>query len=223
MANDPLGTYADAIASIESGGRYNLVGPRDARYGRALGRYQVMEGNLPDWLREAGLPSMTAEQFLASPESQDTVFRHRFGQYVDRYGPEGAAAAWFAGEGGMNNPDARDSLNTSVAEYRRRFNAALNGGDATASAATPGTPSTSDASAGGGVFGSLFGGNSSGSSQVGIDGVPVEDLMRHRRALDTNMAASDAPKLSAPRLPQLDLTRLRALLQNRGRLGSMTG
>jgi hypothetical protein len=68
---------------------------------------------------------MTPQQFLADTNAQDAVFNHRFGQYVDRYGPQGAAKAWFAGEGGMNNPDARDQLGTSVAEYARRFQAGL--------------------------------------------------------------------------------------------------
>jgi hypothetical protein len=131
-----IDAYGNAIASVESGGRYDLVGPTHPRYGRALGRYQVMESNLPTWLREAGLPAMSAEQFLGSREAQDALFNHRFGQYVQRYGPEGAARAWFAGEGGMNDPGRRDSLGTSVAEYSRRFMSAL-GGPPPAQAADP--------------------------------------------------------------------------------------
>jgi hypothetical protein len=229
LLNDTLGSYADAIASIESGGRYDLVGPTNPRYGRALGRYQVMEANLPEWLRDAGLPSMSAEQFLASPQAQDAVFRHRFGQYVDRYGPERAAAAWFAGEKGMSNPNASDVFGTTVSGYMQRFNRALGGGDAAAApgpAAAPAAgsdvaPASADATPStglAGVFGSLFGGNASGAS-----GVSADQLARSQLALDTDMATPEAASLTAPQTHQLDLTRLRALLQGRGRLGTMRG
>lgn len=124
-----MNRYRAAISGIESGGRYDLTGPTHPRYGRALGRYQVMESNLPEWLAAAGLPAMSGDEFLASPQAQDAVFQHRFGQYVQRHGPEGAAAAWFAGEGGMNDPGRRDVLGTSVADYRRKFMAGLGGGE----------------------------------------------------------------------------------------------
>lgn len=117
--------YSRAIAGIESGGKYDLLGPTTKAGDRAYGKYQIMGANVPDWTRAALGTAMTPEQFLADPKAQDAVFQHRFGQYVDKYGPTGAAKAWFAGEGGMNNPDARDQLGTSVADYARRFNAGL--------------------------------------------------------------------------------------------------
>ena len=70
---------------------------------------------------------MTPQQFLANPQAQDAVFKAKFGQYVNKYGPEGAARAWFAGEGGMNNPNAKDVNGTTVAQYGNRFMAALGG------------------------------------------------------------------------------------------------
>ena len=45
--------YAKAIASVESGGRYNLVGPATRSGDRALGKYQVMAANVPEWTKEA--------------------------------------------------------------------------------------------------------------------------------------------------------------------------
>jgi hypothetical protein len=119
------GDYGRAISGIESGGRYDLLGPVTGSGDRAYGKYQVMGTNVPEWTRAALGVSMTPQQFLADTNAQDAVFNHRFGQYVDRYGPQGAAKAWFAGEGGMNNPDAKDQLGTSVAEYARRFQAGL--------------------------------------------------------------------------------------------------
>jgi len=133
MANwwdsDPVASsgpdYGSAIASIESGGRYDLLGPTTKTGDRAHGKYQVMGANIPEWTEAALGKRLTAQEFLASPDAQEAVFKHRFGQYVDKYGPEGAAKAWFAGEKGMKNPNARDQLGTSVDEYGKRFTKAL--------------------------------------------------------------------------------------------------
>ena len=119
----PQKSHSGAIASIESGGNYSAVGPQTGK-GRALGKYGVMEFNVGPWTEEALGQSMTPMQFLASPEAQERVFQHRFGGYVQKYGPEGAAKAWFAGEKGMNNPNARDVLGTTVSAYADKFNKA---------------------------------------------------------------------------------------------------
>ena len=119
------GNYAGAISSIESSGRYDLVGPATKSGDRALGKYQVMSANIPEWTKEALGRSLTPREFLSSPEAQDAVFQHRFGGYVKKYGPEGAARAWFAGEGGMNDMGRRDVLGTSVADYSNKFTKAM--------------------------------------------------------------------------------------------------
>lgn len=117
--------YADAISSIESGGNYRAIGPRTKTGDRAVGRYQIMGANVGPWTEEVLGSPMTPLQFAASPEAQDAVFKAKFGGYVDKYGPEGAARAWFAGEGGMNDPNRKDVLGTSVADYSRKFTAAM--------------------------------------------------------------------------------------------------
>jgi hypothetical protein len=119
--------YGGAISSIESGGRYDLLGPTTKTGDRAYGKYQVMGNNVPQWTKEALGKEMTPQEFLASPEAQDAVFNTKFGQYVEKYGPEGAAKAWFAGEKGMKNPNAKDQLGTSVQSYADRFTKALGG------------------------------------------------------------------------------------------------
>jgi hypothetical protein len=123
-------SFADAIASIESAGSggYAAIGPTHPKYGRALGRYQVMESNLPSWSRQYLGREITPDEFLASKEAQDAIFNGEFGRLAAKHGPEGAARAWFAGEGGMNDPNRKDSLGTSVAEYGKKFNAAYGGG-----------------------------------------------------------------------------------------------
>ena len=122
-------SFRDAIAGIESAGSgdYAAVGPVTKTGDRAYGRYQVMGANIPEWTKAALGRAMTPHEFAASPEAQDAVFDHRFGQYVQKYGPEGAAKAWFAGEGGMKNPNARDVLGTSVDEYAQKFTRGMGG------------------------------------------------------------------------------------------------
>lgn len=121
------GDAASAIAGIESGGKYDLLGPVTKTGDRAYGKYQVMGANIPEWTKTHLGQAMTPEQFLASPEAQDAVFKGQFGQYAQKYGPEGAAKAWFAGERGMNNPNAKDQLGTSVQSYADRFSKAYGG------------------------------------------------------------------------------------------------
>lgn len=119
------GGAADAIAGIESGGRYDAVGPETGK-GRALGKFQVMSFNVAPWTKEILGQEMTPEEFLKNPDAQEKVFQGKFGQYVAKYGPGGAARAWFAGEGGMNNPNAADVNGMTVAGYEKKFLA--NGG-----------------------------------------------------------------------------------------------
>src|SRR3569833_1085675 len=122
------GDAASAIAGIESGGAYDKLGPVTKTGDRAYGKYQVMGANIPEWTKAHLGQPLTPEQFLASPQAQDTVFNGLFGQYAQKYGPEGAAKAWFAGEGGRKNPNARDQLGTSVQAYADRFSKAYGAG-----------------------------------------------------------------------------------------------
>jgi hypothetical protein len=133
----PTGDAASAIASIESGGKYELLGPVTKTGDRAYGKYQVMGANVPQWTKAHLGREMTPQEFLASPEAQDAVFKGQFGQYAQKYGPEGAAKAWFAGERGMTNPNARDQLGTTVQSYADRFTKAYGGAPVQAASADP--------------------------------------------------------------------------------------
>jgi len=120
---------ANAIAGIESGGRYDAVGPAANEKGnRAYGKYQVMDFNVGPWTQEVLGRPMTPQEFLANPQAQDAVFKAKFGQYQQKYGPEGASRAWFAGEGGMNNTAAKDVLGTTVGGYGQKFAQAYGAG-----------------------------------------------------------------------------------------------
>ncbi len=123
MAFNPA--FADAIAKIESGGNYGLLGPITKSNDRAYGKYQVMGANIPVWTKEVLGAPMSPQEFLANPQAQDAVFQGKFGQYVDKYGPEGAAQAWFGGPGAVGKLDRKDQLGTSVGSYGQKFMASL--------------------------------------------------------------------------------------------------
>lgn len=120
-------SYRDAIASIESkgSGDYGAIGPTHQKMGRALGRYQIMESNIGPWSREALGREVSAEEFMNNPQIQDAIFDKKFGSYVQKYGPEGAAQAWFAGPGGVGKTGRKDVLGTTVGEYGSKFVNAL--------------------------------------------------------------------------------------------------
>lgn len=123
----PLGDmdkWKSSIAKTESGGNYGALGPW-VNGDRAHGKYQVMGSNIADWTQKALGKSLTPAEFLADSSAQEKVFEKVFGEYAKKYGAEGAARAWFAGEGGMNNRSARDVLGTSVQGYADKFNAGL--------------------------------------------------------------------------------------------------
>ena len=117
--------FANAISSIESGGKYDVMGPATKTGDRAFGKYQVMGANVGPWTEEILGKRMNPRDFLANPEAQDAVFNAKFGKYVEKYGSENAAKAWFAGEKGMHNPNAKDILGTSVTAYADKFNRAM--------------------------------------------------------------------------------------------------
>jgi len=138
-----------AIASIESRGAadpYRAIGAQ-TRYGRGLGRYQVVEANVAPWTQAALGQALTPQQFLASPEAQDAVFKHRFGQYVDQFGEEGAARAWFGGPGNVNKTGLTDvHKRLSIGDYGKSYMAGLEAGtDPTQVAAYAPTDTATDA------------------------------------------------------------------------------
>lgn len=121
-----------AIQSIESrgSGGYSAIGPYNEKLGRALGAYQIMEANIPQWSQEALGRKVSSMEFLKSPEIQDAIFDYKFGNYAKKYGEQGAAEAWFAGPGGVGKSGRKDVLGTTVGGYGQRYLDALTGGGA---------------------------------------------------------------------------------------------
>jgi len=131
--------YREGIGGIESAGSggYKAVGATDADLGRALGKYQIMEANIPVWSKEVLGRAVSADEFMASEEIQDAIFDGKFGEYVARYGPEGAAQAWFGGPGGVGQTgrtDVHGRLN--IGQYGQEFMNNIGAGDYDLTAAT---------------------------------------------------------------------------------------
>lgn len=117
----------DAIGGFESGNNYTKVGPETA-HGRALGKYQVMEQFLPDYLSRAGLPPMTPQEFLANHDAQEQVFARTFGADMQKYGSfNEAASRWLTGKGvaEAQASGVKDAFGTDVNAYLRNTNAIL--------------------------------------------------------------------------------------------------
>jgi hypothetical protein len=98
--SDIIDKLSRNIASIESGGSknpYQALGPNVPGRGQAIGKYQVMPENIPGWTLAATGRSMTPDQFRASPEAQEAVFRDQMQRHLQLYGPKDAASIWFTG------------------------------------------------------------------------------------------------------------------------------
>ncbi|QBR71914.1 hypothetical protein CU048_12250 [Beijerinckiaceae bacterium] len=141
ISGGDLAAAAAAIKTIESGsaaGDYGKIGPYN-RSGtdRPYGAYQVMGSNVPDWTKQVTGTAMTPEQFLADKAAQDAVFLAKFGEYLQKFGPEGAARAWLGGEKAVNDPNGPADVNgTRPGAYGERFSQlyAQQGGNLSASA-----------------------------------------------------------------------------------------
>src|SRR6478736_122040 len=89
--------FMRAIAAQESGGNYHVVNA----YG-AVGKYQVLKSNIPQWSREILGYSISWQKFRDSPQLQEKIVQGKLKKYYDAWGPRGAAAAWYAGPGNHN-------------------------------------------------------------------------------------------------------------------------
>lgn len=122
-AINSLEEFKTRIANRESGGNYGAMGPEvtSGMYtgDRAVGKYQVMGLNVPDWTREALGRSMTADEFKNSPEAQEAVATKRFTDIYNKYGNwEDVASVWFTGRPRSEaGGDVADVLGTTNDDY----------------------------------------------------------------------------------------------------------
>lgn len=109
--------YSGGITKIESGGKYQIVGPATKSGDHAYGRYQIMGNNIPRWTLEVLGKKMTPNEFLNDNNAQDQVFRAKSMQCYAQYGNwADCASMWFSGRPLRNN-NAKDVTGTSVPKY----------------------------------------------------------------------------------------------------------
>ena len=95
--NPNLESFINSIAQKESGGNYGAVN----RSSGALGKYQIMPGNVPAWSKAALGRSVSPQEFLRNPQLQEQVARFQLANYYKQFGPAGAAVAWYSGPGNV--------------------------------------------------------------------------------------------------------------------------
>jgi hypothetical protein len=88
-----LDQFLAALRKQESGGNYSVVNSIGA-----MGAYQVMPANLPNWSKETFGHSISRTEFLSHPDEQDAIARHINAPRFQRYGAAGAAALWYSGQ-----------------------------------------------------------------------------------------------------------------------------
>lgn len=111
--NSTFDKFVSAISGQESSGNY---GARNRSSG-AMGKYQIMPGNIRGsgrgWDYEALGRDISESQFMGSPQLQEAIARYKLQSYYKKWGPRGAAIAWYAGPGAVN----RVNLNKSQGAY----------------------------------------------------------------------------------------------------------
>jgi len=118
------------IARNESDGNggYFALGPvvTSGQYKgeRAIGKYQIMPGNVGPWSKEILGYEITPQQLYQSPQLQDAIAKAKLQQSYNKYGSwSDAASVWFTGRPAAQGSNAKDVLGTSGAQYVNKFNA----------------------------------------------------------------------------------------------------
>ena len=108
-----LDDFLNALSSQESGGNYGAVNKNTG----ALGRWQVLPGNVSPWAKKYLGINMTADQFHRNPALQDKLVRAVLGSYVSKYGYRGAASAWYSGNPNLENNYNAQKYGPSIGGY----------------------------------------------------------------------------------------------------------
>jgi len=86
----------------------------------ALGKYGIMQSNLQPWLKEAGMPAMTEQEFLNNPRAQDQLAKFKLNQYQEKYGSANEALKRWRG---LADKDLASGETSNT--YLRKANAAM--------------------------------------------------------------------------------------------------
>jgi len=121
----------EAIGQYESGGNYQIRGkeiPSGQYKGeRAMGKYQIMPGNLPSWSKQALGRIVSEKEFLNNPDIQDKIAEYKMAKIYEQYGTvEDVASIWFSGQPMAKAGNKKDVLGTSVPTYIKNIQSIYN-------------------------------------------------------------------------------------------------
>lgn len=118
--NAQLDAFLKAISTQESGDNYGAVGVQTGS-GRAYGKYQILDSNFVGpggWDSDTIGREVTLSEYLNSPEVQEGIAQGKLSEYFNKYGPAGAAKAWYAGPGNWDsNSDSPQYGGPSINDY----------------------------------------------------------------------------------------------------------
>jgi len=119
-----MAQLSEAVAKMESGGNYRAIGPQTG-HGRAIGKYQIMEANIPSWTKQVLGKAMTAAQFYHNNEAQDLVARAKMQEFYDKTGNHAdVVSMWHSGRTYKGN--TRKDVNMSTKDYTNKIAAIYN-------------------------------------------------------------------------------------------------
>ncbi len=95
--------FMNAISKQESGGNYGAINKMSG----AMGKYQIMPSNIlgthRGWDWEVLGRDINTADFINSPQIQEQIASAKLQGYYNKYGPAGAAVAWYAGPQAAQN------------------------------------------------------------------------------------------------------------------------
>lgn len=102
--NSANGSLADRLTRAIGAWETRGMTPQQAYAARGgageYGRYQIMPYNVTAWSKELYGHPVSHSYFASHPEIQDEIARFKIGQYLEKYGLEGAIRSWNTGQPG---------------------------------------------------------------------------------------------------------------------------
>lgn len=111
---------SEAIAKVESSGRYDAVSPVNRNGERAYGKYQILASNIPVWTKQLLGKSVSVQEFLGNPVIQDIVAELKIAELLKKHGnAANVASVWFSGRPLKGNTST-DITGVSVPSYVKK-------------------------------------------------------------------------------------------------------
>lgn len=128
--NPKVGNVMAGIAHVESGGAknpYSLIGRDTGKGDHALGKYQVLASNVPEWTQEALGQKMTPQEFLSSPDAQEKVAQYMVNKHLQAgRSPQDIGSIWFTGKSLAEAGNVKDAYGTTPTQYVNKMNEGMN-------------------------------------------------------------------------------------------------